>query len=142
MIQKEKRFLEMTSAEFRRRYITHEPEPKKNKYHAVKTTIDGITYDSKKESRRGQYLEELQRFGKIRELERQKRFQLIDPYVYYGKKYQGVTWVADFYYFDVEKNKYVAEDVKSKITRKKAEYRIKIKLFMLKYKKILFQEVI
>ena len=142
MVQKEKRFLEMTSAEFRRRFITHEPDPKRNKYHAVKTTVDGITYDSKKESRRGMYLEDLQKFGKIRELERQKRFQLIDPFVYHGKKYLGVTWVADFYYFDEELKKYVVEDVKSKITRKKAEYRIKIKLFMLKYPKILFKEVI
>lgn len=142
MIQKEKRFLEMTSAEFRRRFITHEPEPKKNKYHAVKTEVNGVIYDSKKESRRGQYLEELQKFGKIKELERQKRFQLIESFNYHGKKYQGVTWVADFYYFDNEKKKYIAEDVKSKITRKKAEYRIKIKLFMLKYPKILFSEVL
>jgi hypothetical protein len=142
MIKKEPKFLEMTSAEFRRRFITHEPEPKKNKYHAVKTEVNGVIYDSKKESRRGQYLEELQKFGKIKELERQKRFQLIEPFNYHGKKYQGVTWVADFYYFDNEKGKYIAEDVKSKITRKKAEYRIKIKLFMLKYPKILFSEVL
>ena len=142
MIKKEPRFLEMTSAEFRRRFITHEPEPKKNKYHAVKTEVNGVIYDSKKESRRGQYLETLQKFGKIKELERQKRFQLIEPFNYHGKKYQGVTWVADFYYFDNEKGKYIAEDVKSKITRKKAEYRIKIKLFMLKYPKILFLEVL
>ena len=142
MIKKEPKFLEMTSAEFRRRFITHEPEPKKNKYHAVKTEVNGVIYDSKKESRRGQYLEELQKFGKIKELERQKRFQLIESFNYHGKKYQGVTWVADFYYFDNEKKKYIAEDVKSKITRKKAEYRIKIKLFMLKYPKILFSEVL
>ncbi|MBQ2173798.1 MAG: DUF1064 domain-containing protein, partial [Alphaproteobacteria bacterium] len=113
MIKKEPKFLEMTSAEFRRRFITHEPEPKKNKYHAVKTEVNGVIYDSKKESRRGQYLEELQKFGKIKELERQKRFQLIEPFNYHGKKYQGVTWVADFYYFDNEKGKYIAEDVKS-----------------------------
>ena len=69
MIKKEPKFLEMTSAEFRRRFITHEPEPKKNKYHAVKTEVNGVIYDSKKESRRGQYLEELQKFGKIKELE-------------------------------------------------------------------------
>lgn len=142
MIKKEPKFLEMTSAEFRRRFITHEPEPKKNKYHAVKTEVNGVIYDSKKESRRGQWLDDLQKAGKIKELERQKRFQLIEPFNYHGKKYQGVTWVADFYYFDNEKGKYIAEDVKSKITRKKAEYRIKIKLFMLKYPKILFSEVL
>lgn len=132
----------MSSAEFRRRFITHEPEPKKNKYHAVKTTVNGVTYDSKKESRRGQYLEEMQRAGKIRELERQKKFPLIESFNYHGKKYLGCSWVSDFYYYDETLKKYVAEDVKSKITRKKAEYRIKIKLFMLKYPKILFKEVI
>ena len=142
MIKKEPRFLEMSSAEFRRRFITGEPEPKKNKYHAVKTEVNGVIYDSKKESRRGQWLDSLQKEGKISELERQKRFQLIEPFVYHGKKYQGVTWVADFYYFDNDKKKYIAEDVKSKITRKKAEYRIKIKLFMLKYPKILFSEIL
>lgn len=138
-------FLEMSSAEFRRKFIdkSYEAEkPKKNKYGACKTKVGSTTYDSRKEASRGQALELLQKSGKIWGLEKQKRFNLIDPFLYHGMKVRGTYWLADFYYFDNEERCWVAEDVKSSATRKKPEYRIKMKLFMLKYPEIRFKEII
>jgi len=111
---------------------------KGNKYHAQKTEFNGQTFDSKKESRRAAQLLALQKAGWIRGLETQKKFVLIEGFEYRGEKIRGVSWIADFYYFNGKE--WVAEDVKSPMTRKKPEYIIKKKLFMLKYPDIVFNE--
>lgn len=140
-------FVSMTAAEFRR-LVTNGTSPykapvlmpKKQKYNNDKVERDGFTYDSKKEANRGDILNQLQADGKIMSLERQKPFVLIEPFTYQGKTIRGVKWIADFYYFDCERKLWVAEDVKSPITKKKPEYVIKKKLFMTKYPHILFEE--
>lgn len=142
-------FVSMTAKEFRA-LVTQGSSPyqkpvlmpKKNKYNNEKTERDGFTYDSKKEANRGDVLNALQASGKIMSLERQKPFILIEPFEYHGQKIRGTKWIADFYYFDCEKNKWVAEDVKSPMTKKKPEYNIKKKLFMKKYPDIWFYEFI
>jgi len=142
-------FVSMTSKEFRN-LVTNNISPfkkpvlmpKKNKYHNEKTERDGFVYDSKKEANRGDILNELQKNGKIMSLERQKPFILIEPFNYRGKAIRGVKWVADFYYYDCDKKSWVAEDVKSQMTKKKPEYVIKKKLFMTKYPDIEFLEFI
>lgn len=48
-----------------------------SKYHAKKITINGITYDSKKEARRHAVLLEMERNGEIKDLQRQVKFVLI-----------------------------------------------------------------
>ena len=56
----------------------------KNKYHNKKVTVDGITFDSVKEARRYSELILLQRAGKIKDLRRQVKFELIPKqYRYY-----------------------------------------------------------
>lgn len=50
--------------------------PKKQKYGAVKTVVDGITFDSKKEATRYSELKTLEAAGKIQNLELQPRFVL------------------------------------------------------------------
>lgn len=146
-------FLKMSAAEFRRYALgetKYQRDPnegmpkigKKNKYHAVKTTVNGTTYDSKKEATRGALLEQLQREGKISNLEKQKEFVLIDAFELRGVKYRKCSWIADFYYYDNRKKHWVAEDVKSFVTRKKPEYRMKVKLFVQRYKKIWFEEIV
>lgn len=138
-------FMSMSSKEFRERFVDKQYKPRKttvSKYHNKKTERNGKTYDSKKEASHGEELEILQKAGKIYGLEEQKAFPLIDPFTYKGRKIRGTTWVADFYYFDCGLRCWVAEDVKSAITRKKPEYRIKMKLFMQRYPKILFKEVV
>lgn len=49
----------------------------KSKYRCCKITIDGITFDSKKEAGRYQQLKLLERTGKIGDLRRQVEFELI-----------------------------------------------------------------
>lgn len=141
-------FLQMSAAEFRRmvsgeqKYVRDRSQKRSNKYGAVKTTIGDTTYDSKKEAYRGAFLEQKQKEGKISHLEKQKEFVLIDAFECRGVRYRKCSWIADFYYYDEVSKHWVAEDVKSFITRKKAEYRIKVKLFIKRYPKIWFEEIV
>ena len=91
-----------------------------NKYGAIKTEIDGIIFDSRKESRRYSELKLLEYKGDITELELQPKY----PCVVNGKKV--CVYVADFRY--VENGQTVVEDAKSEATRKNSAYRIKKKL--------------
>ena len=84
-----------------------------NKYNSKKVTVNGITYDSKKEARRHAVLLEMERNGEIQDLDRQVKFALIpaqyEAYERYGKKGQRLkdgkrciekecSYVADFTY--------------------------------------------
>lgn len=137
-------FLHLTAEQFRKLALEGQPKccQPKNKYHAVKTTFNGTTYDSRKEAGRGAALERLQAAHKIKGLEKQKEFILIDAFECRGIKYRKCSWFADFYYYDCEKGNWVAEDVKSAVTRKKPEYIIKKKLFVQRYPEIEFNEYI
>lgn len=96
-----------------------------NKYYAEKVTIDGETFDSRKEARRWKELQLLLRAGKIYDLRRQVKFELIPAqfksYPRYGKKgqrlkdgqtcvEQACNYYADFVY--LEDGHLVVEDVK------------------------------
>lgn len=108
-----------------------------SKYHSKKITIDGETFDSRKEFRRWQELRLLEQAGVISQLERQVPFELIpairEPSITgpRGGIKQGrlieksVNYVADFvYYKDGQK---VVEDSKGFHT---ADYIIKRKLML------------
>lgn len=119
------------------------------KYHNIKTEIDGIKFDSKKEARRFQYLLRALEMGVIRDLWLQVDFTLQEAYTTpEGKRVQAIRYRADFTYKivsagynyeaelgfeDIEywRSLYpgalVIEDVKSRGTRTK-EYQIKRKL--------------
>jgi hypothetical protein len=75
-----------------------------NKYRAIKTVVDDITFDSKKEARRYIQLKLLVRAGTISELKLQPRFDLIINDCKCG------FYKADFEY--IEDDKVVIEDVK------------------------------
>ena len=122
----------------------------RNKYQAIKTTVDGIEFDSRKEARRYQELLLLQRAGAIRNLQRQVKYVLIpaqyDTYARLGKKGQRIkdgkvllerecAYIADFVYDENEKT--VVEDTKGVKTK---DYTIKRKL-MLYVHKIKIREV-
>lgn len=112
----------------------------KSKYHSKKITINGITYDSKKEARRHARLLEMERNGEIKELNRQVKFVLIPAQrepdkvgprggVRKGKVIEReVSYLADFTYF--QDGQYVVEDVKSAITRKEPLFVVKRKLLL------------
>lgn len=66
-----------------------------NKYKAVKTTIDGITFDSKREAKRYTELKLLEKAGHITHLELQPEYQITIN----GAKI--CKYKADFRYFTV-----------------------------------------
>lgn len=97
-----------------------------NKYHNRKTEIDGILFDSAKEAKRHTELKLLERAGKIRDLERQKKFEICAK----SKDKRALYYIADFVYWDNEKNQIVVEDVKGYRTD---VYKLKKRLVYEKY---------
>lgn len=91
---------------------------KPSKYHAVKTTVDGITFDSAKEARRYQELKLLEKAGKISHLELQPEYLLgVDDGVFpTACKVLLGRYRADFRYrtvpWDYEDPEVIVEDVK------------------------------
>lgn len=99
-----------------------------SKYHAKKTTVDGITFDSKREADRYLLLKGMEEDGSIEDLRRQVRYELIPAFDVDDRHYRPVFYVADFAY--VEDGKEVVEDVKGIRTD---VYRLKSKLFARRY---------
>ena len=112
----------------------------RNKYQAIKTCVNGIEFDSRKEARRYQELLLLQRAGAIQNLELQKKYVLIPAlyktYERIGKKGQKLkdgkrllekecSYIADFVY--EENGKEIVEDTKGIKTK---DYIIKRKLML------------
>lgn len=102
----------------------------KSKYHAKKTTVDGITFDSKREADRYLVLKGMEEDGLISDLRRQVRYELVPAFDVDGRHYRPVYYVADFVYVDKETGKTVVEDVKGMRTD---VYRLKSKLFARRY---------
>lgn len=92
-----------------------------NKYGARRTTVDGITFDSKAEADRYCELKLLERCGVIADLERQRKFTIVSQ----SKYGRALYYIADFVY--TENGKTVVEDVKSKATAT-AVYKLKKRL--------------
>lgn len=101
-----------------------------SKYHAKKTVVDGITFDSRKEADRYLVLRGLEEDGSIEDLRRQVRYELVPAFDADGKHYRPVFYVADFVYVDKETGKEVVEDVKGVRTD---VYKLKSKLFARRY---------
>lgn len=81
-----------------------------------------MVFDSHKEWR--YYLRLEQNPKRYLHMERQKTFYLS------VNGHKICRYVADFYYFDVEKNGWIVADVKSSFTAKLPVYRLKKKLMM------------
>lgn len=92
-----------------------------SKYHAIRTTFDGITFDSRKEAHRYYELSILQAAGEISNLQRQVTYELIPKQD--GER--ACTYKADFVY--QENGQTVVEDVKGIRTD---AYKIKRKLML------------
>lgn len=99
-----------------------------SKYHAKKTTVDGITFDSRREADRYLVLKSMEEDGAIEDLRRQVRYELVPAFDADGRHYRPVYYVADFVYG--EDGKEVVEDVKGMRTD---VYRLKSKLFAYRY---------
>lgn len=97
---------------------------KKSKYHAVKTVLDDIKFDSKKEAKRYIQLKQMERAGLIENLQLQVPFVLVDKSCY-GHE---IKYVADFVYN--ENGVEIVEDVKGVKT---PVYRLKKRLLAERY---------
>lgn len=103
-----------------------------NKYRNIKTIVDGIKFDSKKEAHRYSELSLLEKAKKINALTLQPRI----PLMVNGKKIG--YYVADFQY--LVNGKTVVEDVKSPAT-KTPLYKLKIKILSTYDPPIYVQEI-
>ena len=105
-------------------------EAKPNKYKAHKTTIQGMTFDSKKEAGRYLVLNQMSKDGLITDLVCQPAYQfVIDGEVLrYKPSNRAVKYVADFTY--TLDGVTVVEDVKSKMTSSLPAYKLKKALML------------
>lgn len=123
----------------------------RNKYNAKKAVVNGEEFDSKKEARRYQQLQLMERAGEIADLQRQVKYVLIPAQrekstaVFTKGKNKGqqkpgkvieseCSYYADFVYYDVNRNETIVEDAKG--YRDGAAYRIfaiKRKLMLWRY---------
>lgn len=94
------------------------------KYHARKTEVNGIVFDSKLESERYTQLMLLEKAGEITGLQLQVEFQFLKGWVNpeTGEKIKSRYYVADFVYIDNATNKMIVEDTKGMET---TEFRLK-----------------
>lgn len=99
-----------------------------NKFNAKRTTVDGITFDSRREADRYLVLKGMEEDGSIEGLRRQVRYELVPAFDVDGRHYRPVCYVADFVYR--EDGREVVEDVKGMRTD---VYRLKSKLFARRY---------
>ena len=109
-----------------------------SKYHSKKVIVNGIKFDSKKESNRYFQLKLFERAGEIRDLEIQKEFVLQPSFKKNGKTYRKISYKADFCYFDIREGKYIVEDVKGFKTK---EYMLKKKMFEYQYENLELKEI-
>ncbi len=103
---------------------------KPSKYKNKKVEFNGIIFDSKTELKRYKVLLELEKDGKIKELEYHKKFKLLDSIRTTEELVRGLVYECDFFYYDFALNNYVVEDVKSSMTVKLPDYIIKKKLML------------
>lgn len=125
-------FVSMTAKQFREIAAGK----KENKYHAKKTVVDGITFDSKKESKKWKELKQMEATGIISNLQRQVSFELQPAYVNnQGKKIRAINYIADFVF--EQDNKIYVMDSKGMRTK---EYILKRKMFEYKHPGYIFVE--
>lgn len=107
-----------------------------SKYRNKKVTYNGIKFDSIIEANRYLELKLLEKTGHIKDLEMQKPFKLISTIKTSAETLRLTKYLCDFYYFDIDRNEWIAEDVKGCITK---EYQLKKKIFLTNYDITLFE---
>lgn len=109
------------------------------KYRNVKVEIDGIRFDSKKEAERYLTLKKWEEDGHITRLTLQPKYRLIPSQKFdHQENERPLDYKADFYYYDLDLDCEVVEDVKGVRTK---DYVIKRKLFKYTHPKIMFREI-
>lgn len=114
---------------------------RRNKYKNKNVVVDGIEFQSIKESYRYKELRLLERAGLITDLKMQTSFELQPSFKKNGKTIRAITYKSDFDY-QTKDGRHIVEDVKSKATEKDKVYRLKRKMLQYKYDDIEFKEII
>lgn len=92
-----------------------------------------------KEAARYVELKMFEKVGKISHLQLQPKFELQPKFTdTSGKKHRALAYIPDFIYVNMENGEMVVEDVKGILTD---VYKIKLKLFLSKYKDLKFYEI-
>lgn len=112
--------------------------PKRHKYNAKKTVIDGITFDSQREAEFYCELKLLVQAGEVAWFYLQPQFILQKGFTHQGKKYREIKYIADFQ-IGYPDGLVEVVDVKGHKTK---EYELKKKLLLAKYPDINFREVV
>jgi len=103
-----------------------------SKYNNRKITVNGAVFDSKAEYERYRDLLLLEKAGKIQQLERQKKFEIIPA----TKGERAAVYTVDFAYKIGER--LIAEEVKGAVTK---DYVLRRKLFKWRYPEWEFVEI-
>lgn len=110
-----------------------QPVAKRQKYGNQKTDYNGVTFDSKKELKKWQELQLLEKSGLISDLQRQVAFPLIVNGRHVGRFTADYTWIED--------GQKVVADAKSAPTRKETAYRLRKRVFEAQYAPLTIREV-
>jgi Protein of unknown function (DUF1064) len=104
--------------------LLRKPKPRRHKYNAKRTTVDGQTFDSQHEAQWFCQLRIRERLGEIRHLRRQVRYPLIVNGV------RVAYYQADAVYEERCNGRWieVIADCKSEATRQNRVYRLKRKI--------------
>lgn len=131
-------FENFTESDVLKHRMKHSPAdqtPKRSKYRNVKTQVDGIVFDSKKEAEHWLVLKAQQSLGDIIGLERQRKFTIYLPDMTRPGPYEALAqlcdYVSDFSFRDLSDRLHV-QDCKSKATRTTV-YMLKKRAMMLQY---------
>lgn len=96
----------------------------KNKYNAHKSEYNGMKFDSAFELDCWKYLKQFESEGKIKDLNRQIKFELLPA----NSVYRAVNYISDFTFYVGDR--YVVADAKGLVL---PEFKIKQKIFYHKY---------
>ncbi len=110
---------------------------RRNKYNNRKVTVDGITFDSAKESEYYSQLKMLKKAGVIKDFERQVPYELQPKFKRDGKTVRAIKYIADFVAIYPDSSVEVV-DVKGDPTE---VYKLKRKMLLYHYPDINFKEV-
>lgn len=110
------------------------------KYNNEKTTIDGITFDSKLEAERFQQLRLLEKAEEIEALQLQVEFQILTGWTNpdTGERIRSKHYVADFVYYDKQSGKWIIEDTKGMET---SDFKLKWDFMKTLYRDFEFRKV-
>lgn len=103
----------------------------KNKFGAKKKVIDGITFASKAEADYYCELKLRKKAGDVKDFELQPKFEILPKFEKHGKRFNPITYTADFKVIHIV-------EIKGFATR---DYQLRAKLFNFTYRDIKFTVV-